>query len=56
MQTYKLTINWQLTPSITVIKDFKNLVEASKWQQLCLDICGRNERGETYSSSLLTQV
>lgn len=52
MKTYILFIQWS-NRTLRVSKQFKTKRDAVKWARLCLDICGKNEHGETYNASWL---
>lgn len=59
MRKFKLTFEWDSTKPVSVIKEFNTGHNrrawglARRWQNNCLQICGRNEKGELpYSTTL----
>lgn len=51
---FQLEIQY-LDSKVTVKKNLKTMAEAVFWAHLCLDICGKDERGNRYITAQLTE-
>jgi hypothetical protein len=56
MQSYCLTIHWKNQSPTIVHKDLPNKEDAGKWKTLCLDICGKDDKGEKYTKATLMKT
>lgn len=55
MKNYRMNIRFPES-QVAATKSFKSHKEARFWGQLCLDICGRDERGRLYVFAFLEEV